>query len=242
MSPAVSTFLFQTVNFLALAALLSWVLFKPVRKALADRRAAEDRRRSEVEARFKEAEATRDAAMEERRSMQSDLDALRAQALARAEKEAAAIRTKAAEAAAREEESARRRTQRLGQSEMELVSQAAADAARELVRKLLSDIEGPDLERALVSAVCKELRKLGAENLRPVTVESASPLTPEARNTIEEAAGGGNGIAFLLRPDLGAGLRIRTARGDVDASAQGLSAYAKRELERHLAGSVKGEA
>ncbi|HEX4996776.1 MAG TPA: hypothetical protein VFY29_01025 [Terriglobia bacterium] len=241
MSPTVSTFLLEAVNFLILAAALSWVLFKPVRRALEDRRAAENRRRAEAEARLQEAESARDAALEERRHLRSELDGMRSEALAASQKEAADIRAAAVAAATREEENARRRVARLDQSELEQTAEAAAAAARELVRKLLTDIDGPDLEAALVRAACRELERLGGSGLLPVAVESAVPLPSDARAAIGKAAGAGEAVTFVVRPDLGAGLRIRTARGEIDASATGFSIYTQRELERHLA-TARGDA
>ena len=44
MSPTLSTFLFELTNFLLLAGLLGWLLFKPVRNALQERQASENAR------------------------------------------------------------------------------------------------------------------------------------------------------------------------------------------------------
>jgi len=241
MSPTLSTFVLETINFLLLAGVLSWFLFKPVRKAINDLRDAEAKRDAEAQSRLKEAEAQRTAMIEDRRKLELELDSMRADALAAAEKEANAVRAQAAQAAASERENARRQAFRVEQAQIESTADAAAAAAGDLVRKLLIDIDGPELERALVSAACKELESLNGRDLRPVTVESANSISSEERLAIGKATGAGDAVTFVLRPDLGVGLRIRTASGEVDASARGLSLYAQRELQRHFAEAAKGQ-
>lgn len=235
MSPALSTFLLEAANFLILASVLSWVLFKPVRKAVQDRRALQEQKEAEIEARLKEGEVLREEALEQRRKLEAELDGIRQEAAAAAANEAEAIRSKAVEAARREQENLRHQLAHLEQSRIEKLGESAAGAARDVVEKLLTDIDGPDLERALLRAACNELRRLGRGNIGLVVVESATPLGPEARTEIESAVNGAGDVQFVSRPELRAGVRIRTAQGLVDASAAGLSAYAQKALVRQMA-------
>jgi len=112
------------------------------------------------------------------------------------------------------------------------LSRDAAFAAREIVVGLLGEVEGPDLEHALLRAACGELEKLRPSGpLAPVVVESARALEEEAAADLVQAAGvAAADVARRIDPDLVAGLRVLTARGLVDASAAGLAAQAERVL------------
>jgi hypothetical protein len=97
---------------------------------------------------------------------------------------------------------------------------------------LLEQIESPDLEQALVGAASRELAKLAAAGpVAPVIVESAGALDPAGLDALARVAGvAGSEMTARLVPELGAGVRILTARGLIDASAAGLAAHAERAL------------
>lgn len=228
MSPALANFIFEAANFLLLVAALGWVLFKPVRRALdreRDRHSKEEeeskRLRSEAESLARGARAAREAAEHEAIER-------RREALAAAEKEAARV----LEDARREQATERRALER----ELAIVRSAEAAAladlvgriAAESVIKLLEVLRGPSLDAALVGAACKELASLPSPARRSAVVESARPLDDDARRLLRDVLGG----EFKERvvDELGAGVRVTAAFGQVDATAISFARRAARAL------------
>lgn len=224
MSPTTANFLFEATNFLLLAAALTWLLFKPVRRVLDEERArhleaekSAERARAEAEASLKEARAAREGAAR-------DVEERRREIVAAAEKQAARIleETREAQAAARrgfeQELAASRRTE--GAALAETVGRIAAEA----VRRLLTSIDGPALDRALVGAAATELRTLPASARASAVVESARPLESETKRLLEDVLGASFETRTLA--ELGAGVRVTTSGGQVDASALSIARQA----------------
>jgi F-type H+-transporting ATPase subunit b len=230
-SPSLTTFLFETANFVILAGALGWVFFRPVQDAIEQRRAGLEKERREAEGMRADAARRLAEAEARRRELETAGESIEAAARAHAEHEAAAIvaaaRTQTDELRARLEAelaALRRRHART-------LARDAAAAARALVERLLSEIGGPDLDAALVRAACQRLRTLPAtRNAGPVQVDAARPLTDAARASLAEAIGAPAPVAERIVPELGAGLRVITPVGLVDASAAGMAAWAEREL------------
>lgn len=232
MSPTWSTFLFEMANFLLLAAVLGWLFFRPVRDALEKRRAgleAEDREAAE---KLAEAERLRAEAADRRSELEASLATLRRSEHEEAERERARLLEAAREQAQRERETLKTELAALRRGQANRVASDAAATARDIVAGLLQRIDGPDLEQALREAAAREIAKLAASGpLEPVMVESATALEPAALESLGQAAGvAGSQVSARVVPELGAGLRIVTVRGLVDASAAGLAAYAERAL------------
>jgi F-type H+-transporting ATPase subunit b len=230
-----TTFLFETVNFLILVAMLGWLLFRPLRQALASRRAMLAQEMEETAAERAEVARLQEDIRQRSAALDAELDRQRQEALATAQQEAERIRTEARAGADREREAARSRLAHLEEAQLEHLAVAVATAAGAVVQRLLQQIGGPDLDRGLAQAACRELQALDGEALGAVTVESAHPLDQETQTALSAVLGdAARTAAFRVTPTLGTGIRISTAHGLVDASATGLAAFAQRVLATQL--------
>lgn len=240
MSPTMSTFLLEAVNFLLLAGALGFLLFKPVRAALERKRAEMETQTSEAAAKLAEAEKLREEAGKERAALEEELQKRREEAKAEAEKESSAILERAREAARRERESARKALSELSEAELDRLADAVAETTARTVGKLLSRLSSRELDRELVGAACRELRSLDGDALGRVVVETPSEIDEETRRELEEALGeAARDAEFRVLPDLGTGIRVTTKSGLVDASASGLADYARRSLAGTLTAPTK---
>jgi F-type H+-transporting ATPase subunit b len=235
-SPSWTTLLFEAANFLVLAAVLGWAFFRPVRGAIEQRRAkleAEEREAAEALAAAKRATAEAAAGRSE---FERSLAALRKSVREESERERQALLDAAREQAQRERDALEGELAALRRGQAARLASDAAVAAREIVERLLERIEGPDLEQALAKAARDELVKLAAAgSVAPVIVESAEKLPPTVLEPLAAAADiDVSELGTRVVPDLGAGIRIVTARGLIDASSAGLAAYAERALTSRL--------
>jgi F0F1-type ATP synthase membrane subunit b/b' len=236
-----TTFLFEAVNFVLLAAGLGWLLFRPIRHVLADRRAALAQEAEEVAAKRAEVERLQEAIQHRSAALEAELEHLRQSALAGAQQEAERIRAAAQADAEREREAAHEQLAHLEEAQLERLAAAVATAAGAAVQRLLQQLGGPDLERGLARAACRTLQALDGQTLGAVTVESAHPLDQETMTALTAVLGdAARTTAFRVTPTLGTGLRISTRHGLVDASATGLAAFAQRTLSAQLGGQQHG--
>lgn len=236
MSPPLATFLIELVNFLLLAGLLGWLLFKPVRAALEARQAAEKQRADALAARAADLDRLDSERQARSAAFEREMTAARAARLAAAEQGAAAIIDYARQAAERERIRATNALAHVEQAQIEKLAGAVAAASREAVVRLLAMIDTPDLETGLVRAACQQLQGLDGASLGAVVVESAQPLADCDRDAITTALGTrAASSAFRVVTDLGAGVRVTTAHGLVDASAAGIAADIERRLKARLA-------
>jgi F-type H+-transporting ATPase subunit b len=234
-SPRLATFLFELVNFLLLAAALGWLLFRPVRGMLQKRQAAEKQHAEEVAARRAEADRLRADWQQRHAALERELSDARAARMSAADQEAAAIVARAREAAERERDRTAAMLSHVERAQLEAIAQAVAEAARDAVARLLTAIDAPDLESSLVAAACRRLQALEGASVGDVIVESAAALAEPDRAAIAAALGTrAASTAFRVVPSLGAGVRVTTARGLVDASAAGVAAEAERRLRADL--------
>jgi F-type H+-transporting ATPase subunit b len=228
MSPTVSTFLFELTNFLLLALLLGWLLFKPVRSALQTRQATAKQQAEDLAMRTAEAERLRADLGQRQRSLEEDIADVRKKRLAAAAQEADALIARAREAAERERDAVKHGLARLERAQLERLSAAVAVATRESIARLLATLNAPDIDASLVRAACRELERLQGTGLGPVLIESARPLADTTRGTIVAALNAHASVAeFRVVPDLGAGIRITTGHGLIDTSALGLARQAE---------------
>jgi len=230
MSPWLSTFLFQAVNFLFLAGALGWLLFKPIRRGLEAEQTQYVERQRQVEARLAEAERARAEVEAQRAPLERERERVREDARQAAARQAAALLAEARTQAEQEREALRLELEHRRFAWREGLENEAAALAARAVFQLLEWLAGPELDTALARAACRELQSLPTGALGHVVVESARPLPPEARELVGAALAGVPGVEFRSVPRLGAGLRIVTGAGLVDASASGLAAYAERAL------------
>jgi F0F1-type ATP synthase membrane subunit b/b' len=228
MTPALANFLFEAVNFALLAAVLGWILFKPVRRTL-DRERERQIQNDKEQARLRaEAEALLEDARAAREHTDQETAKRREETLAAAREEATrfleeARRSRMAERRAFEQELATRRA-----GEATALTEAVAHIASESVTELLASLEGPDLDAALTRAACAELKGLSASGRYSILVESAHRLSAEMRQLLEVAVGG----AFEERvvAELGAGVRVTTPAGQIDATALSIARQAARTI------------
>jgi hypothetical protein len=123
----------------------------------------------------------------------------------------------------------------LERSERQRLARVIAEATGASVDRLLQQIDQPDLNHALTLAACREIKAFDGNSLAPVRVESAHPLDEADRNALLESLGeAGETAEFHVIADLGAGLRVATSRGLVDASSAGLSTFVEHLLKGQL--------
>lgn len=236
MSSTVTTFLFELTNFLLLAVLLGWLLFKPVRAVLQARQAAEKQQAEELAARLVESDRQRADLDQRLRVFESETAELRRRHVAAADQEAAAIVAHAHDTVERERDLVRRGMAQLEHAQVERLSAAVAAATRESIVRLLATLNAPDLDASLARAACGQLEGLKPGALGQVLIESARPLTESLHAAIASALNADAPSAtFRVVPDLGAGLRITTAQGLIDTSAQGLGRQAEGLVRDALA-------
>ncbi|MGR9091611.1 MAG: ATP synthase F0 subunit B [Gammaproteobacteria bacterium] len=228
MSPAVANFLFEAVNFLLLAAALGWILFKPVRAAL-DRERQRQVTHDEEQVRLRaEAESLREEARAARENAEHESAARHDEVLAAARQEAARIVAEARRSEAEERRTFETELAHRHAGEAAALAEAVARIAGESVHRLLATLAGPDLDNALVQAACAELEPLSESDRATALVESARPLGAASRDVLEHALGG----AFEHRVvgELGAGVRVTTAAGQIDATAVSIARQAAATL------------
>jgi len=223
-SPTLANFLFESANFLLLAGVLSWVLFKPVRKALDSERAQRTQREQESERVRAEAEALLADNQKARAAAEQESEARRKEVLEQARIEAAALIEQAREAHAREREALQRELDALRASEASKLAEKVGELATQSVGKLLASIGGPSLDTALVRAACTRLAELPPDARKAAQVASARALEPEAKALLEGVLGAS--VHESIIGELGAGVRVTTPAGQVDASAASLARYA----------------
>jgi len=230
MSPELTNFLFEAANVLTLAAVLGWLFFKPVRAQLDKERAA----RADAQARLTEAQAAAEQARAEAESMRAAAEAeatrQRAEAVVAARQEARRIEE---EAQARQAEAARRAeadADARRRAELHALAEDVGRVAAGSVQSLLLALDGPELDLALVRAACRELRALGPLAQDHPVVEAAHPLGEEAQALLQGALG--HPPEVRLSPALGAGVRVTTAQGQVDATAAAFAREAAQATAR----------
>ena len=234
MSPTVTTFLFESANFLVLAAVLGWLFFKPVRQALSDHRAKLDALAHAADEKMAAAELTRADVESQRETFRDELTKLRNESLEAARQQAESIIAQAREQAVRLKLSAEQHVTHLADSQTATLSRAVSVAAGTLVSQLLKRLNGMDLNAGLLRAACDEVRQLALDSA-PVTVESSQALSNDDRTLLNAALGSAAASAtYRVVPDLGGGVRITTQRGLVDATITGLAEFGQRALAAEL--------
>ncbi|MEQ9410305.1 MAG: ATP synthase F0 subunit B [Fuerstiella sp.] len=231
MSPTLITFLFEAANFLVLAAVLGWLFFKPVRQALTDRRARFETEAAQAAEKLAAAEKTQHEIEAARANLQTELNELRSRELETARQQAQQILAETRAAADRERDVIRRQAARLPNTQRDRLAEVAAVAAAETVRRLFEQIGGPELQAALIESACQQLRNLPQDDIAPVKIESTTPLTAEEQTRLKNALGTAADRAdFRTTEGLGAGVRVATRKGLIDATVSGLTGFARHTL------------
>lgn len=229
------TFLFEVINFLALAFILQRLLYRPLHDAI-------DRRRQAIESAQAEAARAREEAEEERQQLAARLDSMererervlhetreeaeteRDRILADAAKEAERRETLAREALARERAEALRQLQHV-----------VVEEAGRLAERMIGDVSDVGLDGRLAGRLAGVLRSLpekerelvrrGSSADETATLESAHAVAPGAVSEVQDA------LADVLdrdvhmrvetKPELVAGVRLRLDGHVWDASLAG---------------------
>lgn len=239
MSAGWVTFAFEAANFLLLAVLLAWLFFRPVRAVLERRRGEIEGEQRAAAAAREQAERAREQLAAERSAQDAELAASRERLAREAESEREALLEAGRAQIRRERERLDLELRAARRAETRALARDAAFAAHAIVRRLLSELKGPDLEEMLRASACRNLEQLcRGGSLAPIVIESAEPLDPAQQARLASAAGVERDAASLrIDPDLVAGLRVLTARGLVDATVSGISA----QTERLLVSRIDGE-
>jgi F-type H+-transporting ATPase subunit b len=231
-SVELADFLFEVANFLLLAALLGWVLFKPVRAALDRERERHDKEEAQIRERHAEADKLAQEAHEIRARLEEKMEDHKAELVAAAREEAGRITEQARQDQLAEQ---RRFEQELASARRIQANALAAtigQIAAASVRRLLDTIDAASLDVALIRAACAEIEKLPADKRADPIVEAARPLDASSRELLGDVLG--QTIKERIVKELGAGVRITMSGGQVDASAEAIA--------RHTASEVAGAA
>lgn len=239
---SLTTFLFELANFLALAAMLAWLFFKPVRAALESQRATAKGQAEQAAQKLAEAERMRGEIDLQRKALGVELEAMRTKQHEIAKQEAAQLVAEAKAQIERERAVLMREAVQMDTVQSAKIAQAVASVTHAALKRLFQQIEGPDLERSLISAACRELKAFSNTSLAPVTVETPESLDDELRQAIESSLGSSRKTAtFRVAPELGSGIRIATAHGLIDASVAGLADFAEQSLKVEMESLMREE-
>ncbi|MEA3377072.1 MAG: F0F1 ATP synthase subunit delta [Chloroflexota bacterium] len=251
-----ATIAFQTINFLALAGALYYLVFRPMMSRIRERRAEKrelmeqaredreeaERLRNELEARLSEAEAEADEIITE---AQKRADAERQQMLEEVEEE---IERMLADA---REDVHQIRQQAVGEFHDELI-----DAVMDVSAMVIGQAAPPDVHDKLVQQLADRIWEMGREEMERVRafrqslgermptahVTTAHPLSSEQQGelarTFTALADRNVDIQVETDPDLAAGMRVRIGDIVVNNSIAGrleeLRGLASESLEERL--------
>jgi F0F1-type ATP synthase membrane subunit b/b' len=230
-----TTFLFEAANFLLLAGVLGWLFFKPVRQALAEHRKKFESDNLQAAEKLAEAEKLQQEMAAARGNLQAELNEQRTRDLEAARLQAEQILTQARSAADRQLQQSHRQAARMSETQQDRLAEVAAAAAAESVGRLLEQIDGPELQSALVQSACRQLQSFSPDAIAPVKIESSQPLSPGDMALINDTLGPARDSTVFSTVDrLGVGVRISTAQGLIDASSSGLAHFARQTLVKEL--------
>lgn len=242
MNESLWTFVFEIANFVALAAALAWLFFKPVRAAIADEQARARRLEEDAARKLAHAEQVRKEIEAQRHALSRELEKSRTEAHENAKHEAQQTLAEARQRIERDRAALKREALNIKRAQMARIAAAVARATYGTMGRFLRQLEGPELEQTLIESACRELRGLSNGSLAPVTVESAAPLNDDARRRIDSSLGDAAATAdFRVVPELQGGVRIATAHGLIDASLAGLANFAEQLLSAELESIMREE-
>jgi F0F1-type ATP synthase membrane subunit b/b' len=241
-SPSLTTFVFEAANFIALAALLAWFFFQPVRKVIEDQRLKVKTQEDEAAQKLSEAERVRQEIASQHMRLAAELEQLRVEARETAKQESDTLLAATRAQLERERAALRRDGLNIEKAQTVKLAHALASAAHATLKRFFAQMEGPELEQLLLTAACRELTTISNHAVGPVTIESAAPLDGEAKQLIESALGVSRKISdFRVVPELVAGVRIATRQGLIDASVAGLAHFAEQALTEEITAIMREE-
>ena len=234
--------MFEIANFVTLAAVLAWLFFKPVRKALEDQRAKAKLQEQEASEKLAAAERLRQEIESQRETLATELETMRIKAREAAKQEAEQIVAEGRAHVERELATLKRDALHIERAQTAKIARAVAVATHGTMKRFLEQMEGPELEQTLIKAACRQLKTFSNNSLAPVTVESATAIDEPSRQLIDSALGHAAKTAdYRLDPELKGGLRISTAHGLIDASIAGLANFAEQSLSAEMESMIREE-
>ncbi len=249
-----TSLLFETVNFVALVWVLSRLVYRPLERAIEERRAADERVRQEALAKHEEA-ARRLAELEARHQ---ELAELRERTMREAAEDAARTRARLLGEAREDAASIRAQAQKLLASErresMVAARELAIEQSTRIAARLLAELSPAGLDDALVEqlavAIAEQRGKAhhehGARRGRlEVEVRFAKAPRPEQveriRAAVVKAVGGTPSLSWREDPTLVAGAAATLGDRVLDASVAGnLDALAERARQLADEATVDG--
>lgn len=229
------TFLFETINFVVLAYVLHRLLYRPLREAVAKRRAANAHALETAERARQEAEALQQRLREQLAGAERQRQELIHGARAQAEAERQKLLAEADRTAQRRQEEIRQALEREREEALKSVRQEVIAQAVQLTRRLLGEASDRTLHQQLALRLAQTLEQLPAterEGLQadwqigdgPV-LESAHDLDARTLEQLTRAVSGIVGrpvaLAVQYRPELLGGVRLRLAGHVWDGSLAG---------------------
>lgn len=237
MNESLVTFLYELANFVVFATLLGWFFVKPIRRFLDEQAARDDKAAETAKLHLVEAEQLRHELLNERQTFIQEMERQRQAALKEAKQQAEKILENANRNIDHQREQLSREAVQLHQAQKVELARIVARATRQTVANLLTRVDGPDLEIALLQSACQQLENSNPDQDRKITVESATELSEHDQKQIIESAsvGSSNGnIQFHVSDELVGGVRIRTSSGLIDHSILGLSEFVEQNLNQQL--------
>lgn len=228
-----TTLVFEIINFLVLTWLLTRLLYRPLRNAIADREQTMQAEREQTKALLSEVESLKAEWEQKNRDLVAVADKVRSEALADAVAEQGRMLTRAREEAAAERKKAERLLQAERKAAEEWVRSAAIERSTDLTGQMLLSLAPDAVDLALVDRLVAEIEQrgetlLGMERGLPeVVVEVVAAHVPR-EGVIDRLRGALSGaldttVRLTVRedPELRAGACLRLGDRVIDASLSG---------------------
>ena len=246
------TIAFQLVNFLSLVAVLYFVLYGPIGKAM-------QTRQERLEARWQAAQDTQQRAEAEKAAYQDrrcELENQREEFLAEARQEAELLRQQLTLEARQDVDRLKAAWQQTLRQERAVFTKTLQQhlTARvwEIARHTLRDLADADLEDRAIATFLRRLHDLKAEDRTllagdgaAMTLRSSFELSPTSRHKIAaalQAAGlaRSEAIQFVAAPDAIFGLELQSQNGELGWNAAGYLRSLEAEVENLIASKPPG--
>jgi F-type H+-transporting ATPase subunit b len=229
------TFLFQVLNFLVLVLILRWLLYRPLRQAIDQRRNANARAQGEAEAARKEAADLQQKLSAQMAGIDLERQELFRKTRAQAEAERNALMAQTELALKRRREEVERQLVQDRDEALRTLRAELVDSAVALAERLLQEAADSTLQRQLAGRLVDALQLI-PEDLRRrlrdgwIPDDEAVIETPVAINSdileriggaLESLAGRAVKLSVLTQPALLCGVRLRVGGHVWDASLAG---------------------
>lgn len=248
--PHVPTVVFQIVNFLILALLLYFILFKPVTRSMKKRAVERERMKRELSEDRAEAAKLREELDARLADAEAEADAIVASAQERADETAEDMLQRARDEAQRILADAYAESQQLRSEATAAAQRSIVDTALEVAQEMIAQVVPPESHERLVQQLADRIWDMGrsemdrvegfrrslGERIPTAHVVSARPLSQEQQGLLARTltALADRNVDLEIQEDgrLAAGLRVRLADIYVDSSVAGqLEALREDALE-----------